>query len=216
MFRPARLVTLAALGLLVYMTFFATPTGAHGAGGFDPEELANRQVAVWQSIKAKEEFSLYVNTVRMLREEHRYTWYKAAVAGWYLSRALFEFSGLQTRFERVLPDLEAAATIERDWHQARFDPALVARAQLTWWATGKLANLNNLDNVGPLAAQDLALRYQVSTERMMTAAMLLAQATELRDTPTVDPNWRDITRVLLESDKALHNVLTQTRARAMR
>jgi hypothetical protein len=216
MFRPARLIVLAALGLLVYTAFYATPQGAHGAGAFDPEELATRQIAVWQSVKAKEEFSLYVNTVRMLREEHQYTWYKAGVAGWYLSRALYEFAGLQTRFERVLPDLEAAAAIERDWHQAKFDPALAARAQLTWWVTSRTANLNSLDNVGPLAAQDLALRYQVSTERMMTAAMLLAQATELRDAPTVDPNWRDITRVLLESDKALHNVLTQTRTRAMR
>jgi len=68
--------------------------------------------------------------------------------------------------------------------------------------------------VGPaigLAAPAVALAAPADTP---PAYLRLAHLSP--DTPTVDPNWRDITRVLLESDKALHNVLTQTRARAMR
>lgn len=203
---------LAALGLFVYTVFFATPTGAHGAGDFDPEELASRQTAVWQSVRAHEEFALYVNVVRMLREEHQYTWYKAAVAGYYLSKAMSEFTEMKQRFERVLPDLQAAAEIERDWHQAKFDPALAARAQLTWWVTRKLPNLNGSDNVAPLTAQDLAVRYQISTERMMPAAALLLQAADLRDTSAIDPDWNTITKILIESNKALRGALRQTRS----
>jgi hypothetical protein len=54
-------------------------------------------------------------------EQYRYSWAKAATAAFYLARAAQRFSNLRSGYEVVLPDLERAYAIARDWTSASFE-----------------------------------------------------------------------------------------------
>ncbi|MEO7190875.1 MAG: hypothetical protein ABI051_07430 [Vicinamibacterales bacterium] len=207
MFRPLRLIMLAILGFLVYWGFFAVPGNNKSETAFDPDQLAARELAVWQSARSGEELPTFLNTVEMLREQYRYSWFRAAHAGYYLARATGQFVPMATRFERVLPDLEEAATVERDWRGATFKPTDAARAQLTWWVTLKMPNLSDNDDVPALIAKDYSIRYGISAGELYETATYRAEAVRLRDSTKLDPDWAAIGKLLSRSYKALHTTL---------
>jgi hypothetical protein len=207
-----RLLSIALLAAGVYGLFFALPSGERAEGRFDPERLAAAEVDVLKALRGHEEFGVYIALVPMLREQHRYSWFRAGQASYYVAHAMTQFIDMRQRYERVLPDLEEAARIERDWMDASFDPAVAARAELDWWVTRRLPNLNRPEQVAPLIAQDYAVRYHVSTGAVMDAAYRRAQALAL--TEQIDPNWTEITKVLVDSNTALASALTRPRSAA--
>jgi hypothetical protein len=207
MFRPVRLIVLAMLAAAVYFGFFAVPGGVRDPAGFDPDRLAAHEVAVWRAAQAEDDIATYLNVVQMLREQQRYTWYHAADAGINLARATGQFVTMTTRFERLLPDLEAVATVERDWRQASFKPAEVARAQLNWWVTLKSPTLNARPDVPRIIARDFGLRYGLDPSVFEEAAGYRAEAVKLRDNAKVDPDWPAITKLLARSYRSLRTAL---------
>lgn len=207
MFQPARLLGLAALALGIYVGFFAIPGRVLSNTHFDPATVADYEAAAWQSLDAREDFGIYFNLMMMLRTQHQYSWFRAAQAAFYTGRAMREFPGLMHRYERVLPDLEAAATIEKNWKKASFDPGAAARAQLNWWVTRKVPDLNSLDSVGALMAEEYGLRYERNPGHFTGATALRAQAAQLHDDNRVDPDWPAIRRLLAESYRTLREVL---------
>lgn len=211
MFRPGRILGLVVLGLLVYGAFYAGPSGGPGEGDFDPQVVALAEADAWRSVVVHEDVSVYFSMISMVREQHRYSWFRAAQAGFYLGRATLAFAGLHTKFERVLPDLEAAATIQKDWTHATFKPEVVARAQLDWWVALKLPNLNTTDQVSSAMAQEYAIRYNLNSDKLNTAALRRAEAIQLRDAGGTDPDWPEITRVLDDSYRALASALKERR-----
>jgi hypothetical protein len=213
MLSPGRLILAALAAACVYGLFVAAPPGPRGEGQYDAAVLAAREVEVWKAVRGREEFGVYLALVPMLREQHRYTWFRAAQASYYLSRAMTAFPGMRTRYERVLPDLEAAAAVERDWMGSTFDPAQVARAQLNWWVTRQMPNLNSVGQVAPLIAEEYSLRYRVASDAVMDAAFRRAEAADLADHGGADPDWRSITKLLTESHRAVQVALA---ARARR
>jgi hypothetical protein len=204
MFRPARLLTLCLLALGIYAGFYAVPGGTASPGGFDAPQVAAYEAEVWRSVAAREDYGVYLNVMMMERALHQYTWFRAAQSAFYLGGAMREFVGMRQRYERILPDLEASAAIEKAWTGAAFDPAGVARAQLNWWVTRKSPDLNNIDVVSELMAEEYALRYASRPGRFVGAARLRAQAAQLHDNGGADPDWRGITRLLGEAYTALH------------
>ena len=98
MFSFGRLVTLAVLGLLVFVGFYHLPSGGHTDGQFDAQKLAVAEVDLWKAAKIQDEFSIYTSSVVMLREQHRYSWFRAAQAGFYMARAVSTFATLKTRY----------------------------------------------------------------------------------------------------------------------
>ena len=48
MFRPFRLIMLAALALVVYIGFFQVPDDKPGVADFDPSVVAKREIEGWQ------------------------------------------------------------------------------------------------------------------------------------------------------------------------
>lgn len=203
MLRPFRLLALAGLVALIYFGFFAIPGGARDDTAFDPDTLANREVEAWQAAKSRDDFATYIAVVQMLREQQRYNWFHALQAGYYLSEATGEFEGLSTRFERVLPDLETAATIERDWRNASYEPEKVARAQLNWWVTLKQPNLSTRADVPHLVAEDYGLRYGADAGEFEEAASFRAEAVKMREATKIDPDWPTIAKLLSKSNRAL-------------
>ncbi len=207
MFRPFRLIMIAGLALGVYAGFFQTPTGAGTLNAFDPEKVAQFELAAWQAKHAKSDFGFYSNNVQMLREQYRYPWWKAALAGYYISRATTQFLEMHNRYERALPDLEDAAAVEKGWLKAKFSPAVAARAQLDWWVTRRMPGLDAVDHVGSLMANEYALRYGVPQDRVAGATMYRAQAMALRDEGGESPDWATVGKLLNESYRSLKNGL---------
>ena len=52
----------------------------------------------------------------------------------------------------VLPDLEHAYAIAKDWTGATYDPSAVARAELAWWIARRDPAARSPENVGALIA----------------------------------------------------------------
>jgi hypothetical protein len=213
MLRPFRLVLMAALAVLVYMGFYTVPGNNPSDTAFNPERLAAQEVAVWQSAQARQEVSTFVNTVLMQREQHRYSWVRACQVSYHLARAATQFANLRNRFERVLPDLEDAAAVEKRWKDLKFDPAVVARAQLNWMATSRMPLINNTQDVAALMAEEYGLRYEVNAGDMLAATTYRAEAIRVRDATTTDPDWATVNRLLVESYRALQKSLHQARTR---
>jgi hypothetical protein len=203
MFRPGRLFTYAILGAIVYFGFFAVPAGPRSSDAFDPDLMATHELAAWKAEHEKAVYGLFTSLAQFKREQNRYPWYKAGLAGFDLSRATTEYAEMRGRYERVLPDLTSVAAMEKAWFNAEFDPAEVARAQLTWWVQRRIPNLNGPDQVGEMMSQEYSLRYGVPPDRVIGAAILRAQAMALRDEGAGNPNWPVVLRMLKDSYKAL-------------
>lgn len=212
MFSPGRLIVAALAAACVYGLFLAAPPGPRAEGQYDAAVLAAHETEVWKAVRGHEEFGVYLALVPTLREQYRYTWFRAAQASYYVARAMTTFPGMRTRYERLMPDLEAAATIERDWMGSGFDPARVARAQLNWWVTRRMPNLNSIDQIAPLIAEEYSLRYDVASGAMMDAALRRAEAVDLADRGGLDPDWRAVTKLLTESHRTVQRVI-EARAR---
>lgn len=207
MLRPFRLIMLAALALLVYMGFFQVPADRGGVADFDPAIVARHEVEAWKAAKAHEEFGAFIAHVMQMRELHRYTWFRAVQTGLDQARSSLTFVQLRGRYERVLPNLEAIAAVEKTWKRAAFDPAAVARAELNWMVTARMPNLNDLNDIAGQMAEDYGLRYGLRPDQMFAAAAPRAEAFKIMITSDVDPDWPGIQALLEQSYAALRHAL---------
>lgn len=194
---------LAAAGLLFYVLAIQAPAGPRSVRVFDPDRLASLELEMWQAYYRKEKVQLFRLLVTMLREQYRYPWVKAASAGYHLARAAAVFGDTRSDYERVLPDLEVAYGIAKDWTGAGYDPAAVARAELGWWVARRTPGQNSPESVGERMADLYALYYEVPRERVQPAALLRARAAALRDSGGDRADWPEVSRILQQSFRSL-------------
>lgn len=209
--RPKRVVALALgalLGSLLLVAFWAltihTPPGPRSARAFDPDRLAALEVGMWRSYYRRENVALFRGLVIALREQFRYPWAKATRAALALASAASAFAEAKGDYQRVLPALERAYTIARDWTGAGFDPAQVARAELDWWVARRDPAQHDPENVGRLIGVLYARFYQVPEARVREAGLLRARAAHRRDRDAGSPDWDEIDRLLRASYRSLH------------
>ena len=179
-------VVLVALGGAAY-TLTAAPEGPRSLRQFEPRRLADLELRMWQAYYAKENVRLFGLLVTLLREQYRYPWWRAVEEGFHLARAAATFGNARSDYEQVLPDLEAANATAREWLDAGFDPAAVARAELAWWVARRIPGQNSVEQVGGLIADEYALLYEVPRERVLASALLRAEAAAMRDARVSEP-----------------------------
>jgi len=198
-------VALLLIGLvLTRQIFFVTPPGPRSLRVFDPDRTAALELDMWQAYYAKAKFRLFKDLVTMLHEQNRYPWAKATIAGFHLARAAATFGDARGDYERVLPDLEGAYEMEKDWVHAGFDPKAVARAELAWWVARRMPGQNSAEQVGRLIAEENALLYEVPVDRVLEASTLRARAGKLRDDGGEHADWATVGQLLTESYRKLH------------
>ena len=203
------LAILAAFGLAFVLT---PPRGPRSLRQFDADRLAALEIRMWQAYYARERPRLFFLLVTLLHEQYRYPWATAAREGFYLARAAATFGDLRGGYDVVLPDLEAAYEIVRSWTGAAFDPRAVARAELAWWEARRIPGQDSPEQVGRLIADEYALLYETSRERMTAAAQLRAEAAALRDASADRPDWTAIARLLQQSYRELKLALATANA----
>lgn len=180
---------------------------------FNPTRLADLEVRMWQAYYAKEKTRLFGLLVTMLHEQYHYSWATAAREGFHLARAAAMFGDLNGHYDVVLPDLETAYATAKSWLGAGFDPHAVARAELAWWVARRMPGQNSPAQVGSLMADEYALLYETPRDRVLTAALLRAEAAAMRDAEAARPDWDTIGRLLQESYRDLLAGLSVQNAR---
>jgi hypothetical protein len=202
-------VLLAILAGGVYELFFDVPAGPRTLGAFDPERTADLEVDMWRRYYDHESLRLFADLTMMLHGQNRYPWAEAGVAAYHLSRAASTFSETHTAYELLLPDLEAAYAIARDWTHAGFDPAAVAKAELAWWVARRIPGQDSPDQVGGLIADENALLYDVPRNRVLAASILRARAGRLRDNGGANADWGAVSDLLHQSYRQLHDAVAR-------
>lgn len=192
------------IAALAAYILFAPPPGPRAITEFDPYRVADLELEMWQAYYDEEDVRLVRLLVVALREQYHYSWVNAASAAFDLARAASTFGDLRMNYQSVLPDLESAYTTARDWLDAGFDPADVARAELAWWVARRTPGKNRPDQVGALMADEYALLYETSRSAVLRPALLRAEAAALRDQQADAPDWDRIGSLLTESYVQLH------------
>lgn len=195
------------IGAILIHGLAATPPGPRTLRQFDPDRMADLELRMWKAYYAKERASLFALLVTMLHEQNHYSWATATRQGFYLARAAATFGDTRANYYSVLPDLEHAYRIAKDWLHAEFDPRAVARAELAWWVARRIPGQNSPEHVGGLMADAYAVLYEASRVRVATAALLRARAAALRDAEAERPDWAAIGQLLRESYRDLHLAL---------
>ena len=145
----------------------------------------------------------------MTHDENRCPWATAARESFYLARAAETFSTHRDGYDVVLPDLTHAYAILRDWTGANFDASAVARAELAWWVARRTPEEDTAEHVGGLIADENALIYGVSRDRVLVASILRARAGKLRDDGGDEADWNEVGRLLRASYRALYDAVGQ-------
>ena len=206
--RSPGVVFLLIAAVAVYIAF-APPRGPRAISEFDPYRVADLELEMWQAYYDEENIRLFRLLAVTLREQYHYSWVNAASAAFDLARAASTFADLRMNYQTVLPDLESAYTTARDWLDAGFDPAEVARAELAWWVARRTPGKNRPDQVAGLMADEYALLYETPRSAVLRPALLRAEAAALRDQQAEAPDWDRIGSLLTESYVALHETLNR-------
>ena len=210
MFSPVRLLTLGFLAFLVYAGFYAVPGNAPGVADFDPEVVARHEAAAWQAAMVREETSTMISCVMYQRELHRLSWFRAIESGLALARAVGPFPHMTSRFERVMPELEVVATIERNWKDLEFDPVTVARYQMNWMIMVRNPQqANNASRSVSEMADELGLRYGLNAGYLSAVAADRSEAFRAVLARGANPDWQHVTLLLTRSYTTLKTTLAR-------
>jgi hypothetical protein len=204
-----RRVLIAVLGSVVALAGIAVipPSGPRTLRAFDADRMASLEVDMWQAYYAHENLRLFRGLVTMTHEQYRYPWGKSLRASFYLARAARTFGDSRSDYERVLPDLERAYSIAKDWTNSSFDPAAVARAELAWWVARRVPGQDAPENVGRLIAQENAQLFGVSEAKVLDSSVLRARAGKLRDDGGTRADWAQVSALLHQSYRGLYTAV---------
>jgi hypothetical protein len=207
MMRPRRSRTLSAVLLAAVVAgavlAFHAPGGPRTMRRFNPDHLAQLETDMWKAYYAKQRLRLFTLLVTTLREQYGYSWARAVQAAFHLARAAADFGDLRGDYEQVLPDLESAYAIARDWTSATFEPRRVAEAELAWWVARRTPGQSDVATVGRLIGEEYAMLYAVPIDRVGRAGLLRAEAGHLRDEGGAQADWDRVHALLVDSYRAL-------------
>lgn len=203
------LVAVAAAGTVVALQ---TPDGPRTMTRFEPDRLAQLETEMWQAYYAKQRLRLFTLLVTTLREQYGYSWARAVQAGFHLARAAADFGDLRGDYDQVIPDLESAYLLARDWTSSAFDPRRVARAELAWWVARRTPGQSDVATVGRLIGEEYAALYAVPLARVADAGLLRAEAGHLRDEGGAQADWDRVHALLIESYRSLKRGVTETQS----
>jgi hypothetical protein len=193
----------AVLGIAAYLVT-ARPGGPINLRTFEPDRLAALELDMWQAYYRRERPRLFRDLVTTLREQYHCSYASAARVAFRFGRAANTFASSGAAGEHVLPDLEQGYGLLRACVNSTFDAAGVARAELAWWAARRTPGQQAPEQVGALIADENALLFGVSRDRVLDASVLRARAGRLRDEGGEQADWATVLDLLQQSYRALH------------
>jgi hypothetical protein len=212
--RRGRWVIAVVLLAFVYFIVAVRAPSERSLRAFDPDQLADLEVGMWQAYYKKENLTLFRLLVSSLRSQYHLSWQNAVAVGFRWADAAATFGDATGDYDKVLPDLEKGYAVVRQATGGSFDPAAAARAELSWWTARRdpASGMGTAKNrvVAERMTDAYALVYEAPRGQVAEAAKLRVEAADLRDRGAdgiVD--WKSVSWLLHESYRSLHTALNQ-------
>lgn len=209
-----RILTLIIIAVVGYTAFDLFAPRTSRMRGFDPNEIARLETAMWRSYYDKQELRLYNQMTELLRSQYNLPFIRSNTVAYQAARAAFVFKGGHNRqeYEKALPHLVSFYTAIQRVSDIRFDADRCARLELEWWIVHRERDKHA---PGDLAAALAALSselYQLPAERFADHARLRAEAMSIRDKKAesggvTEADWVKIDELLHASWQSLFDAV---------
>lgn len=182
--------------------------------GFDADEVARLDTAMWRSYYSRERLRLFREATELLGQQYHFPFWRRQLVAYYAAKSAFVFKDGKSRedYEKALPDLEKFYRDIKSASTTDFDVDKAARLELEWWIVHRdRAQYKDGDLARALADAASAL-YNVPADRLLEYGDLRAKAMEIRDNKAeaggvTEEDWQRIDDLLHRSWKSLHAVL---------
>jgi hypothetical protein len=182
--------------------------------GFDPDEVARLETAMWRSYYDREKFKLYKQLTELLRTQYNLPFFRSNAVAYQASRAAFVFKdgGSRAEYERALPYLVSFYDAIRRVSDIPFDVDRAARLELDWWIIHRERKNHAPGDLDLALAELPAEIYGVPAQRLTEHARLRAEAMTIRDTKAEaggvnEADWAKIDELLHASWRSLYQAV---------
>ncbi len=200
--------------LLAYALFDLYGPRSSKMRGFDANEVARLETAMWKSYYSRERFKLYNQMTELLRTQYNLPFIRSNTVAYQASRAAFVFKDGHNReeYEKALPYLVNFYSSVRKVSDVPFDVDRTARLELEWWIIHRERKSHAPGDLDRALADLPAEIYGVPAERLMEHARLRAEAMTIRDTKAeqggvTDADWAKIDELLHASWQSLYKAV---------
>jgi len=182
--------------------------------GFDPNEVARLETAMWRSYYDKQQLQLYNQMTELLRSQYNLPFIRSNTVAYQAARAAFVFKGGHNRqeYERALPYLVSFYASVRKVSDIPFDVDRAAHLELEWWIVHREREKHLSGDLADALAALSSELYQMPAERFTEHARLRAEAMTIRDTNAdkggvSEGDWARIDKLLHASWRSLFDVV---------
>ena len=217
-----RILLLIIAVLLAYTALDLLGPRSSRMRGFDPNEVARLETAIWRSYYDKQQLRLYNQMTELLRSQYNLPFIRSNTVAYQAARAAFVFKDGHNRqdYEKALPYLGSFYASVRKVSDIPFDVDRAAHLELEWWIVHRERDKHQSgDLAGALAALSSEL-YQMPAERFAEHARLRADAMTFRDTKAdsgglTEADWAKIDELLHASWRSLFNTVNSEGSRVL-
>jgi hypothetical protein len=213
--RLLKILLLILAGLLAYTAFDLLAPRASRMRGFDPNEVARLETAMWRSYYEKQQLRLYNQMTELLRGQYNLPFIRSNTVGYQAARAAFVFKGGHNRqdYEKALPYLVSFYTAIHKVSDIPFDVDRAPLLELEWWIIHRERDKHEPGDLARALAALSSELYQIPAERFAEHARLRAEAMTIRDTKAdgggvTEADWAKIDELLHASWRSLFDVVT--------
>ena len=179
-----------------------------GRPSFDPHKVAQAETRMWQAYYSGNRTQLGLELISLLRNQHGLPLLDAKEIAERLASSAMKFHSSRGNYENiVLGDLTEAYRLIKHASGGSFDPEDVARRELAWWVARRTPGNNSAEQVGEKIGELYAHLYGGDHPALLTAGVLRAKATKLRDLGGKDADWVRIEDLLVKSYSELKKAL---------
>lgn len=209
-----RILLLIIVAVSIYTAFDLLAPRSSKMRGFDPNEVARLETAMWRSYYDKQQLRLYNQMTELLRSQYNLPFIRSNTVAYQAARAAFVFKGGHNRqeYEKALPYLVSFYTALRKVSDIPFDVDRAARLELEWWIVHRERDKHAPGDLESALAALSSELYQMPAEQFAEHARLRAEAMTIRDKKAeagsvTEADWAKIDELLHASWRSLFNVV---------
>lgn len=209
-----RVLLLIVIALIAYTAFDLLAPRSSRMRGFDPNEVARLETAMWRSYYDKQQLRLYNQMTELLRSQYNLPFIRSNTVAYQAARAAFVFKGGHNRqeYEKALPYLISFYTAIRNVSDIPFDVDRASRLELEWWIVHRERDKHPPGDLANALAALSSELYQMPEEVFSEHARLRAEAMAIRDKKAEaggvsEADWAKIDELLHLSWQSLFKVV---------
>lgn len=174
--------------------------------GFNPDEVARLETAMWRSYYQKQRLKLFTQLTELLRTQYNLPLLRSHTVAYQASKAAFVFKEGRSRaeYEKALPNLVNFYSEIHNVSDINFDVNRAAQLELEWWIVHRERKKHAAGDLDKALAVLPAEIYQVPVEQLMEHARFRAEAMTIRDNQAEagslgEEDWKKIEELLRAS-----------------